>query len=137
MTLSRMSEKLNFSIRLDAELKTEVERVARLGGVSPSDVIRVCVTKGLPLLAEGYQLIHERFAELQARPLAAPPRVSSAAASAGGEVAAALLRQAAAAVPESEPKPRAAVPSGGTASPKPAGARPASRPPSPRAPAPK
>ncbi|MCZ7637663.1 MAG: ribbon-helix-helix protein, CopG family [Verrucomicrobia bacterium] len=85
-----MAEKQNFSIRLDSDLKAEVERVAALGGVSPSDVIRVCVSKGLPILAEGYQLIHERFVALRSRPLGTPLVSSEAAGDLTGAEAAAL-----------------------------------------------
>jgi hypothetical protein len=131
-----MSEKLNFSIRLDAALKAEVERVATLGGVSPSDVIRVCVSKGLPILAEGYQLIHERFAALRSRPLGTP-LVSSAPASGLGAAEAAALRSAAAAVPESAPTPPVAGPSGRASSRRRDGARPASQRPALPGPAPK
>ena len=102
VTLSRMTTgKLNVSIRLDAELKAEVERVAALGGVSPSDVIRVCVSKGLPIMAEGYTLIHNRFASL---------RRGAASSAPAGDVTpdeARVLAEAAAAEGECEPTPPA------------------------------
>ena len=114
-----MSEKLNFSIRLDAQLKTEVERVASLGGVSPSDVIRICVAKGLPILAEGYHLIHERFIALRSMPLG-QPLVSSGAVSGVARVEADFLEQAADGLPESEPTPPIGASSGVISSRKPA-----------------
>lgn len=128
VTMSRMTtEKLNFSIRLDVELKAEVERVARLGGVSPSDVIRICVSKGLPILAEGYQLIHERFAALRTRPWGEPP-LSSSPVSGPARAEADLLRQAAAELPESAPTRAVAAPSAGASSRKPGVSKAASRP---------
>lgn len=122
------ANKLNFSLRLDPELRDEVERVAALGGVSPSDVIRICVNKGLPILAEGYQLIHERFAALRSRPLG-QPLVSSAPVSAKVRAEADFLRQAADELPESEPTPPVAAPSGGASSRKPTVSKQASHPP--------
>ena len=125
--MSRMTtEKQNFSIRLDAELKAEVERVARLGGVSPSDVIRICVAKGLPILAEGYQLIHERFAALRSRPWG-EPQVSSLPACGPARAEADFLAQAAAELPESAPTPAAAVSNAGAFSQKPGASKPAMR----------
>lgn len=102
-----MSGKINFSIRLDSDLKGEVERVAALGGVSPSDVIRVCVSKGLPILAEGYALIHNRFASLHGGVPSSGP---------AGDVTAdeaRALAEAAAGLEESEPTP----PAGGSSGP--------------------
>lgn len=122
VTLSRMTTgKLNVSIRLDAELKAEVERVAALGGVSPSDVIRVCVSKGLPIMAEGYTLIHNRFASLRRGAASSGPTGDVTGAEAG------VLAAAAEAFEESGPTPPTAGSSAAASGRKPGASRGASR----------
>ena len=43
------------TIRLDSPTRKELERVAELGGVSSSDVIRMCVKHGLPIVEHGFR----------------------------------------------------------------------------------
>jgi hypothetical protein len=56
------ANKNNFSVRLEPELRRQVEEVAKLGGVNPADVIRVCIVGGIPIVKKGYALIHSGFA---------------------------------------------------------------------------
>ncbi len=42
------------TIRLAEEMLKEVERVAKRGGVTPADVIRMCVKYGLPIVEHGF-----------------------------------------------------------------------------------
>ena len=50
-----MPELKNTTIRLDEDMRKEVERVAKLGGVTPADVIRMCVKHGLAIVEHGFQ----------------------------------------------------------------------------------
>jgi hypothetical protein len=42
------------TIRLDEQMKKDVDRVAEMGGVAPADVIRMCVKHGLPIVEHGF-----------------------------------------------------------------------------------
>jgi predicted transcriptional regulator len=43
------------SIRIDDEMRKEIERIATLGHVTPADVIRMCVKAGLPTVERAYE----------------------------------------------------------------------------------
>lgn len=44
----------NYSIRFGPEERAALEKVARSAGVTPSDVIRMCVKHGLPIVQHGF-----------------------------------------------------------------------------------
>lgn len=44
----------NTTVRLDDDMRKDVERVAGMGGVTPADVIRMCVKHGLPIVEHGF-----------------------------------------------------------------------------------
>ncbi len=50
-----MKELKNTTVRLDDEMRKEVDRVAKLGGVTPADVIRMCVKHGLGIVEHGFK----------------------------------------------------------------------------------
>lgn len=68
-----MSEIKNTTVRLDPEIRKEVDRVAKIYGITASDVVRMCVKYGLPLVEQGFQqmgaFLEEKLAERQ-KPLA-------------------------------------------------------------------
>lgn len=52
----QMSEQLkNYSIRFSADERASLEKVAKAAGVTPSDVIRMCVKHGLPVVQHGFE----------------------------------------------------------------------------------
>jgi hypothetical protein len=61
MTEKKQAGLVNLSIRLEPELKRQVEAVAALGSVKPADVIRICVVNGLGIVEEHYRALRETF----------------------------------------------------------------------------
>ena len=54
-----MKELKPTTVRVDEQMRKELERVAALGGVTPADVIRMCVKHGLPIVEHGFQQMSE------------------------------------------------------------------------------
>ena len=66
--------KKGISVRLDDATRADLKRVADKSGVSESDIIRICVTNGLPIVEETFGEMRHRFKALANQPSATEGR---------------------------------------------------------------
>ncbi len=57
--------KLNQSVRFEAATREELQAVADLAGLTPADVVRICVREGLPIVRASFEAMRQRFAALR------------------------------------------------------------------------
>jgi len=58
-----LQEMKNSTVRSDDDTRNELERVANVGGVTPADVIRMCVKYGLPIVEHGFNAMAQMLEE--------------------------------------------------------------------------